>query len=70
MFIHLWATDGNLNRDVLAEFIAMPDLRGDGLVEDQQDFFVRHLLYLRTDSEVSGCNRGISELDYGILSFP
>jgi hypothetical protein len=70
MDLHLWTTDGNLNSDVLAEFIAMPDLGSDTLVVDQQDFFVRHLLYLRTDSQVSRCNRGIAELNYGILTFP
>ena len=49
-------TDWNLDCNVFAEFIAISELGSDGLVENKQDFCVRHLVYLVTDSQVSRGN--------------
>ena len=48
--LDLGTTGGNLNGDVFAEFVAISNHGGNGLIVEEQNIFVGHLLYLRTDS--------------------
>ena len=68
MVLDLRTTDRNLDSNVFAKFIAICDLGSNNLIEEKQDFFIRHFLHLRADCQVSRCNRGIAKLDYCIIS--
>ena len=67
MVLDLRNTDRNLDCNVFTEFIAISDLGSDSLVEDEQDLFVSHLVYLRTDSQVS---EGVQRLSAALQSGP
>jgi hypothetical protein len=68
MALDLWTANRNFDCDVLAKFIAMSDLRGDRLVVNEQDVGIGHLVYLRTNPQVTGCRPSVAELDDCILT--
>ena len=50
--LDLWSADRNLDRHVLAEFVAVSDLGSESPVEDEENVFVSHVPHLRTDGQV------------------